>query len=499
MAKKNFDVYSAWKTLCEDELAIRRSLARRRVYEPVVCILFILLTGILAILAYYMVVVEQVIRRGGAPIEIPLLWQLSNWLWVRLRDIEEVTFLVYAAVMAIPPVVCVIIGLPCRLLSKGLVKLSVREKNESMPGDYIGQLEAIRGKIAALEKITSPKWGVVMCLGILAVTLMGCAVSLLVAIDGKLEISHALVLSFVLQGMQFGFSVLLGFFTRLITFSRRPYPNYRSFTYELEKTWKAEQKAEQKRKEEQEQLDLYAQGAEAFFAEDYATAKMLLQKVKLKNSGDTEALLLLSSEKKDQSIDGIRKTYGQLWDAWEKGFRDSRAREATKAALDVFIPVIDDAAQPDMLKAYACFLAQDWNGASRALTPHVKYSYPDAVALDIVCRTMGDQNDPDKYPDWLKALKTAKQRRISEMFIEICDELIGKLEVVIRQNEDHKKQLAEERRRRAASYTPPTIGGLPSWAESSGWTDFRTGEPLYRVDGRIVNARGEEVSAAWWD
>ncbi len=499
MEKKQFDVNSAWKTVCEDELALKRSRARKLVLDPLVCILFIVLTVLLTLVAYYMLVVEQVMRNGCDPMEIPLLWQINGWVWVKLLEVEEVTMVAYFAAIVIPFVVCVAIGMPCRLISKLCAKLAIRENNEPLTGTYLEQLETLNRKIAALQQTKTPKWGIVTCFGILAGSLLGCAICLVVGIPGKLSTDQLLVVSFVLQGMQFGASVLLGFFTRLISFSRRPYPNYDDIAYDAARALKAEQKAEKERREERERMEAFNKGAEAFFAGDYKTAKTILQKIHLKDSADAEALVLLSSEKKDQSIDGIRKTYGQLWNAWGKGFRDKRVREATKTALALYIVAIDEAAQPDMLKAFACFLAQDWRGASRALEPHVKYNYPDAVALDIVCRTMDDRNDPDKYPDWLKALKTAKQRQISEMYIEVCDELIGKLEVSIRQNEERKKRAAEERRRRESSYTLPSFGGIPSWAEPSGWTDFRTGEPLYRVDGRIVNANGEEVSVAWWD
>lgn len=501
MAKKTFDVYGAWKIVCKDQLAFRRARARKCVQEPLICVLFILLSVLLAVPAYYMVVVEQVVDGGSVPIQIPLLWQINDWFWGLFSDPERVTFMGYAAVMVIPFAVCVAIGLPWRLISKACAPIAIRNKEESLPEDYLGQLEAINKKIAAIPSVDPPAWGIVTLIGVLVSSLAGCAISMVVAIHGKLDISNVLVISFILQGLQFGCSVLLGFFVRLITFCRRPYPHYESIADDAGKALRAEQKAIKQQQEEQQRQALYNQGADAFFAGDYKTAKQILSNVHFKDSADAEALVLLSSDKKDKSIESVRKTYGQLWKAWEKGFRDPRVREATKTALDIFILVIDEAAQPDMLKAFACFLASDWMGVSNALETHVKYSYPDAVALDIVCRTMDHRNDPDKYPEWLKALKTAKQRRISEMYLEVCDELIGKMENAIRENEAQKNRIAEERRRREASYTPPysTYGGLPPWAEPSGWTDFRTGEPLYRVDGRIVNANGEEVSVAWWD
>lgn len=66
------------------------------------------------------------------------------------------------------------------------------------------------------------------------------------------------------------------------------------------------------------------------------------------------------------------------------------------------------------------------------------------------------------------------------------------------------KLYAEERKRTEkfkSSFNPYLYqaGALPTWAEPSGWTDFRTGEPLYRVDGHIVNGNGKIVSPAWWD
>jgi hypothetical protein len=85
---------------------------------------------------------------------------------------------------------------------------------------------------------------------------------------------------------------------------------------------------------------------------------------------------------------------------------------------------------------------------------------------------------------------------------EILEEIVDKLESNIR----YKTELEEEEKRRARktpSFSPEFYHSLSAplstWAEDSGWTDFRTGETLYRVEGRIVNAKGEEVSAAWWD
>ena len=500
MAKKYFDVKNAWDIVCADELAIRRYRARKCVQEPIIAGLFIFLTALVALPAYYMFMVEQVIKQENVPMQLPWLWQINEWFHNLLSGNEKTTFYGYAAVMVVPPVVCVIIGLPWRLISKIGAKIAIRPEKAPIPAGHLESLEALNRKIAQLESSKSPDWGVIMCFGILGATLLGCILCLVVGFNGKLDAILVLVMSIVLQGLQFGCSVMLGSLTRLITFCREPDYQYMSIAGDAAKALSEARKVAAEAQEEQERQAKYAEGSAAFFAGDYKTAKTILDKVHFKDSADAEALVLLSSEQKDISLAGVRKTYGQLWNAWEKGFRDPRVREATKTALDAFVAVIDEAAQPDLIKAYACFLTNDWNGASDALAKHVKYSYPDAVALDIVCRVMSDRNDPDLYPEWLKALKTAKQRRISDMYIEICDELIGKMEVAIRQNEQNAKRRAEERKRREALYTPlSTCGGIPTWAEPSGWTDFRTGEPLYRVNGRIVNANGEEVSPAWWE
>lgn len=66
----------------------------------------------------------------------------------------------------------------------------------------------------------------------------------------------------------------------------------------------------------------------------------------------------------------------------------------------------------------------------------------------------------------------------------------------------HYKTLDEYRakkREQKPSYPSTPLYGN-NIKESTVWSDFRTGEPLYRTyDGKIVNAGGEEVSVAWWE
>ena len=135
-------------------------------------------------------------------------------------------------------------------------------------------------------------------------------------------------------------------------------------------------------------------------------------------------------------------------------------------------------------------------------TKHADYGHPDAIVMKIsgLVNMSESAISTSCCESYIKDLKMAKRRGISLIVTDLTENLIDYLERQIRRNKEFEK-LEEERQRKAAKYTPTYgMGGpLSSWADFSGWYDFRTGEPLYRVEGRIVNGNGEEVSPAWWE
>jgi hypothetical protein len=73
---------------------------------------------------------------------------------------------------------------------------------------------------------------------------------------------------------------------------------------------------------------------------------------------------------------------------------------------------------------------------------------------------------------------------------------------------DEIEQMQEESKpRKSSGYSGSSYSGssysgstyTPTTRQPSGWTDFRTGETLYREGDKIVNSKGEEVSPAWWE
>lgn len=129
-----------------------------------------------------------------------------------------------------------------------------------------------------------------------------------------------------------------------------------------------------------------------------------------------------------------------------------------------------------------------------------KHVDPDCRCCVIVCK-IGLEKYSDAE-DALSALRKIKRDSLkTEKGKELYDLAIKTTEEFIR-----KKREAEEERRRATSiYVPSYSSSTYSYTptptlESTIWSDWRTGEPLYRnSDGKIVNGSGEEVSVAWWD
>ena len=253
---------------------------------------------------------------------------------------------------------------------------------------------------------------------------------------------------------------------------------------------------------ETERQEKIARGIELFLDGDYTEAAKLFQNFSMNSCGDITAIKVLSDRKRGKDIQAVRESYDLLWKAKDLGFYNDGIRKAVDEALAIITPVVNEAAQEDMLKIMQAYL-NNYHGSVRMdCEPHIAYGYPDAIVLDIVTRVQSDVlNNPRYYRDWLEKMKLAKRRGLSEFATEITDQLIADLEVTIHYNEEIEAEERQRAEKFKSSFNPYLYqtGSLPTWAEPSGWTDFRTGEPLYRVDGHIVNGNGEIVSPAWWD
>lgn len=262
---------------------------------------------------------------------------------------------------------------------------------------------------------------------------------------------------------------------------------------------KQKEEAEKQRRAEEKQKKIN-EGIQLFLDGKYAEAKKHLKSLSDTNSGDVAAIKILSTKKLGEKIDTLRSSYNNLWKAKDLGFINDDIRKAVDLALKTITPVIMKEAQKDIFEIYQNFLDGYTGSMTYNCEKHVAYGHPEAIVMQIVGYVQSEHmNNPRRYEGWLESLKMAERRGLSEITKDIAEELIVDLEIKIRYNKEYEEE--EKRRQRRNPFTPSFYmpGPLSSWAEPSGWTDFRTGETLYRVEGKIVNANGEEVSPAWWE
>lgn len=96
----------------------------------------------------------------------------------------------------------------------------------------------------------------------------------------------------------------------------------------------------------------------------------------------------------------------------------------------------------------------------------------------------------------LKDLRKIKEKgQLPEDYADVCDKTIKVLVSFVNELEKPKSTYKPTY---TSSYTSKKE---PLELEPVIWYDFRTGEKLYRnkKTGQIVNAKGEEVSSAWWE
>lgn len=269
---------------------------------------------------------------------------------------------------------------------------------------------------------------------------------------------------------------------------------------EAEQVIKKEAEEARQRRRDAELRKKIDHGIQSFLAGDYEEARKTFQDFGKTTCGEVAAIRILCDGNGGDTIEALRNSYDGLWKAKDLGFCNDKVRKAVDFALEKITPVIMEEAQPDMLEIYKNYL-DGYNGSVvYKCEKHVAYGHPDAIVVQVITKLQSDiYNRPENYEEFLKQLKLAKRRGIRLVDESYVAEFITELEVTIRKN-----QVLEEQRKRREQQQPvvPTYGqsgALSTWAEPSGWTDFRTGETLYRVEGRIVNGKGEEVSPAWWD
>ncbi len=92
--------------------------------------------------------------------------------------------------------------------------------------------------------------------------------------------------------------------------------------------------------------------------------------------------------------------------------------------------------------------------------------------------------------------KIKESKALPEEYWEVCDMTIKVLVDLVNEFEKPKSKYTPQP---TSTWSPKTEEPLD--LESVIWRDFRTGEQLYRnkKTGEIVNAKGEEVSPAWWE
>ena len=431
-------------------------------------------------------------------VPIPALWELWDQL-IRLEGGNPgagawVSYLI-AALSA--NILFVFSALLMRLVTVGI---KPKESDQPLePGD--GGLRQIMNKAKALDK----GWGWEFPYPLIIKIALPIATAIIAIVAILYGMSLHLNMEILKNNIILGaFSVITSILLTVTPIKfficcRQPDSQARSCYNRAEAELNKREKERARQKKLQERQAKLENAIQLFLAGKYEETRAAIKNFSLANNGDLAAIRVLINQKNGETIQGLRKSFDALWKAKDLGFYNSDIRKAVDFALETITPTIVEQAMPDTLKIYQAFLDGHYATVINYCEPHVDYGYPDAIALSLVAKIQSN-NNPRYYPQWLEQIKLAKRRGLSEVTAEISEEIITKLEAAIQYND----ALEEERKAQAAKSSPfePSFympGPLSQWAEPSGWTDFRTGEPLYRVDGRIVNANGEEVSAAWWD
>lgn len=279
-------------------------------------------------------------------------------------------------------------------------------------------------------------------------------------------------------------------------YNKTPWPdgkNSDGLIYDIEKQI-------QKETTERERRNKIEAGIKAFLDGHLEKAAEILADLDVDDCGDVEAIKILCDDKADKTIEVIRRCYDGLWKAKDLGFYNAKVRQFVDLTLEVITPELIADTEPLMVEIYQNYLDGYHGSVVYKCGKLMEFGYPNAIAACVASEIkLNHVSSSYQYEKWLRALKIAKRRGATLFGEDSINDLIEKLEISLRQS-----QFVEEEKKRREKNSPFTAafyqtGPISIWAEDSGWTDFRTGETLYRVNGHIVNAKGEEVSPAWWE
>lgn len=499
MAKNSFSLQDSWKTILEKEKALAKKVRRLRVSEPIVSTIFIILNCLCFAMGFYAFMVAQYLNKQPNPVKILPVFEktLTSIVGMNKEPSLGPVVVIFGSIFAIF-VVCVVVSLLLRLFVSGKTKC---DEKTTLPADRLEALDLIRKKASSVFSMARPEEKNRVIRNTNLLTLLELVVTIaLVLIVFDLNHSDLFAIFFMiifLGAIHWGFSCISFSIIRMAFLHPESADEVGKIADEAEKFYKKEAKerdAEEKRRKREEQIN---NGIKLFHEGKYDEACKAVKDVLENTSGDVCAINILNDKKLGTTDDGAKKAYKLLWDAKELGFKDEGIRKAVDMTLDLIKPMVYALSEEKMNKAYAQFIDGYYGSVIMTCEPLVEFGHPDAIMLTIVAKVQ-TLNITSKYPEWLEMVRKAERRGFSEIFAEIAEELTTKLEAAIRYNEEYEKERANRSVESFSSYTSSS-GGISSWGEFSGWYDFRTGEPLYRVEGRIVNDKGEEVSAAWWD
>lgn len=465
-----------WDKLKNEEERLFAEERKRKICEGIPSIIFLVIVMLESYFSHFAVLIfsnRSDITKKFIP--IPQLWNCLDK--INLQDIPSVAFmipLVGAAAFGI------IAGITAALLSRFTKNIkgnapSLCPKTKSFDSAIIWT------KALKKRHIWAPRFFIIALL-IVVLWIVGITTIIIYNYKDTIDFSNTLLT---------GFAEILFYsivWAILIFYFGVPKYQWVSYFNNIIKELKTE-------KEKQAKFNNLIQ---LYIDNKHDEVRELLKDYKNTKSGDICALKIHTAKLETDITEQVRNAYDSLWKAKELGFVNDKIRQDTDEWLAVLTPMIKALAQEDILKAYQQIIDGD-TGLILYCDEHAAYGHPDAVVLQIFGYiNSGLMNDPERfYESWLEKIKMAKRRGISEELQEMAETLITGLEKQIRINKEYEKW----EKQIAAKYTPTYSmdGSLSSWAEFSGWYDFRTGEPLYRVEGHIVNAKGEDVSAAWWE
>ena len=488
-----------WEKLGQEETLYYTWKQRKRIRDTVMGVFFTFMVWLLALVTHfsYAACFTQItFHRKLVP--IPALWDKLDAFLSEAPDNIIVVHMGAAFVLAIAGAIFAII---LRTLTKKVKAC----KKDILPSPASKTWESALARAKQLDDLwwkKSRRFLLALLLGVLGVAIMATVSTLMCKNAGA---SEDAVLDSILIGIQSAFTywVLWGVLKLYIITPEPSEQNAHKLVLDIEREIERQAELAKKEAEAAARRQKIEQGIQLFLDGKYSEVRKLFRDFSASKCGDVIAIQILSDQKNGNTLKSLQKSYDLLWKAKDLGFYNDKIRQAVDLALEKVTPIVREQAQEDMFKIFRSFLNDYYGDVIYDSEPHVAYGHPDAIIMQVLCKIQTATNSSARtYTEWLELIKTAKRRGISDFLEEISDEIIDKLESNIR----YKKDLEEEEKRRAReapAFSPAFYQGLggsiPTWAEVSGWTDFRTGETLYRVEGRIVNAKGEEVSAAWWE